>query len=194
MIVDSHQHYWKLDEGHWSWITPATGRMFADYLPADLAPHLREWGIDRTVVVQAAPNVEETHFMLRLADGDPSIAGVVGWLDLERDDFPRQFEAMRRYPKFVGIRPMIQDLPSGMVPEKEGEPWSADAIRPYAEHVLNVFGPKRVMFGSDWPVCLYAATYEDVFRLARSLTGALDEEARNDVFARNAIRFYKLAL
>ncbi|WP_017973317.1 amidohydrolase family protein [Actinopolyspora halophila] len=68
---------------------------------------------------------------------------------------------------------------------------SAD-IRPYAEVALESFGPERVIFGSDWPVCLLAAGYEQVVTLAEELTGHLTTDERNRIFARTAERVYQL--
>ncbi|CAL99845.1 L-fuconolactonase [Saccharopolyspora erythraea NRRL 2338] len=82
---------------------------------------------------------------------------------------------------------------SGLVTEDD---WSAqpDAgrLRPYAEVVLDAFGPARVMFGSDWPVCLLAAEYGEVFRLAWELTSGLGDAARQAVFDTTARQVYEL--
>lgn len=82
---------------------------------------------------------------------------------------------------------------SGMVTEADPENWDVKRLRPYADHVLEHFGPDRVMFGSDWPVCLLAASYGEVLRTARTLvTGRLGAAAEPAVFGRNAARFYRL--
>ena len=110
MRIDAHQHYWKLSRGDYGWLTPDMGVLYRDYLPADLEPILERHKIDRTVLVQAAPTVAETDFMLSLAAKHDSIGGVVGWLDMADRDFPRLFEQYRQEPAFVGIRPMLHDL------------------------------------------------------------------------------------
>src|SRR5690242_18041417 len=110
MIVDAHQHFWRIERGDYGWLTPALGPLHRDYLPADLAPVLRRTGVNRTVLVQAAPTDEETAFLLDLAADTPFVAGVVGWIDFERPDFGRALGSLARRPKFVGVRPMIQDL------------------------------------------------------------------------------------
>ncbi|GAA2300079.1 amidohydrolase family protein [Streptomyces kunmingensis] len=75
---------------------------------------------------------------------------------------------------------------SGLVTEADRATWTVDALRPYSETVLDAFGPGRVMFGSDWPVCTLAVTYEQVIDVARELVGGSDE----DVFAGTARRVY----
>lgn len=79
---------------------------------------------------------------------------------------------------------------SGLVTEADWEAWRPQQILPYARHVLDAFGPGRVMFGSDWPVCTLAAGYEDVVALAESATGQLTEAERAAVFGGTAGRVY----
>ncbi|GGN55274.1 amidohydrolase [Streptomyces kronopolitis] len=79
---------------------------------------------------------------------------------------------------------------SGLVTEADWEAWRPQQILPYARHVLDAFGPGRVMFGSDWPVCTLAAGYEDVVALAESATGQLTGAERAAVFGGTAGRVY----
>jgi L-fuconolactonase len=82
---------------------------------------------------------------------------------------------------------------SGMVTEADHHHWTIDQLLPYAEHVMKEFRAERVMFGSDWPVCLLAATYEQAYSVARSLVvRSLGEGAIQAVFGDNAARFYQL--
>ena len=81
---------------------------------------------------------------------------------------------------------------SGLVTEADWQAWSLDDLRPYAEHALTVFGPKRVMFGSDWPVCTLAASYSRVVDTAEELLGALTDAERSMVFGGTATSFYRL--
>lgn len=277
MRIDSHQHYWKPARGDYRWMTPPGTVLHRDYLPADLRPSLKRHRIEKTVLVQAAQTVAETEFLLELAAADESIAGVVGWLDMEAPDFNVQFELFRCNPKFIGLRPMLQDLEddrwilrpavvealhhvaradfpfefltysrhlpfvlevldavpglravidhvskpeirtgkldpwreliakaarhpnlfcklSGMVTEADHQLWSAEDLRPYVEHVVDCFGFDRVMFGSDWPVCLLAASYDQVIdALNEILAATLDQAHEGKLFGLNAARFYKLA-
>jgi L-fuconolactonase len=78
---------------------------------------------------------------------------------------------------------------SGMVTEADLASWTIDDLRPYAATVLDAFGPDRLMFGSDWPVCTLAAAYGDVLDTARRLTG-LSDHAR--IFGATATRVYDL--
>ena len=81
---------------------------------------------------------------------------------------------------------------SGLVTEADWKAWQVGDLRRYVEHVLEVFGPGRLMFGSDWPVCELAASYEVVLDTAVSLTGALSDAERLDVFEHTARKVYSL--
>jgi L-fuconolactonase len=81
---------------------------------------------------------------------------------------------------------------SGMVTEADPGGWSVADLRPFAEVVLDAFGPARVMFGSDWPVCLLAASYTEVVEAADALTVGLSAAERDAVFAGTAARAYRL--
>ncbi|MEU7854081.1 amidohydrolase family protein [Nonomuraea sp. NPDC049141] len=81
---------------------------------------------------------------------------------------------------------------SGMVTEADWASWRVADLRPYAETVLAAFGPERVMFGSDWPVCLLAADYERVVSAADELCAGLSAGERADVFGGTARRAYRL--
>ena len=276
MRIDSHQHFWKLDRGDYRWMSPALTKLYKDYLPTELLPQLAKHRIDRTIVVQAADTVEETEFLLQLAAENDFIAGVVGWLDLESPEFARQFDHFRRNPKFLGLRPMLQDLPddawitrpsvlrslriiaeadfpfdflthprhlpyvlealdkvgpmrgvidhlskpeikqhvlepwkdllkqtaqhesmycklSGMITEADHDHWIAEDLRPYVNHAVDCFGWDRVIFGSDWPVCLLAGSYDQVVDGLREVLGTrMDAAAERKVFGLNAMTFYKL--
>ena len=81
---------------------------------------------------------------------------------------------------------------SGMVTEADWDAWSVADLRPYAETVLNAFGADRVMFGSDWPVCLLAASYDAVLAAAEELTAQLSDAERAEIFGGTAHRSYTL--
>lgn len=277
MIVDAHQHFWKIDRRDYHWLSPSMTPLYRDYLPADLGPTLRRAGVARTVVVQAAPTVAETAFLLQVAAETEFVAGVVGWLDFEDPHFGASLAAFERHPKFVGVRPMIQDLDddawmlrpavmaalarvadsglafdfltfprhldnvrrvlerlphlrgvidhaskppiatgafspwceqlrgvaalpnvscklSGLVTEAKRGEWAPADLAPFIRHAVEVFGPKRVMFGSDWPVCLLAASYAEVLNALRTVVDPfLGVSEMDDVFGGNAVRFYRLA-
>jgi L-fuconolactonase len=81
---------------------------------------------------------------------------------------------------------------SGMVTEAGRPGWTVAGLRPYAEVILDAFGPSRVMFGSDWPVCLLAASYAEVVSAAQELAAGLDQDEQADVFGGTAARVYRL--
>ncbi|MGV9241072.1 amidohydrolase family protein [Streptomyces nigra] len=78
---------------------------------------------------------------------------------------------------------------SGMVTEADHARWTVEDLRPYADTVLEAFGPARLMYGSDWPVCTLAASYGQVLDAARALTGPADH---TQIFERTAVRVYGL--
>jgi L-fuconolactonase len=276
MIVDSHHHFWRVDRGDYHWMSPVLGVLHRDYLPDDLRPIIRRAGVDGTIVVQAAQTEAETDFMLALAAECDFVLGVVGWLDFEDGEFPRKLEALMQRPKFVGLRPMLQDIQddayilrpavlenlrrvasfdlpfefltyprhlphviraldktpnlravvdhvskpriadqktdgwaqdmariaehdkvwcklSGMVTEANHTAWRPADLKPFVQHVFDTFGEDRVMFGSDWPVCLLAASYAEVLNALRTiLDNQLSDDGMAMVFGGNAIQFYKL--
>jgi L-fuconolactonase len=109
--VDAHQHFWRLSRGDYGWLTPDLEVLYRDFEPADLLPWMEGAGVGRTVVVQAAPSVAETRFLLELADATEWIAGVVGWIDMASGSAAETLEALSTHRALRGIRPMIQDIP-----------------------------------------------------------------------------------
>jgi L-fuconolactonase len=276
MRVDSHQHYWKVGRGDYHWMSPSMPALYRDFLPNDLLPMLREQRIDKTIVVQAAHTLAETEFLLALAANEDSIAGVVGWLELDSVSFPEQFDTYRKRSKFAGIRPMLQDIAeddwilrprvleslqviaeshfpidllvysrhlphilkmlevvptlravvdhlakpdihagimdpwksllrelaqhqnlhcklSGMITEANIKNWKANDFRPYVDHALECFGVDRLMYGSDWPVCLLAGSYAQTVNLVQELLGVSESDPGSiKIFGTTAIRFYGL--
>ncbi|MGB8475652.1 MAG: amidohydrolase family protein [Candidatus Acidiferrum sp.] len=81
---------------------------------------------------------------------------------------------------------------SGMVTEADWQHWKCDDMRPYLDVVFEAFGPERLMFGSDWPVCLLAASYRQVKELVEGYVKALATSQKENIFGGNAIRFYGL--
>ena len=109
--IDAHQHLWQIARGDYGWLTPALGPIHRDFTPDDLAPLLARHGIDRTILVQAAPTEAETRYLLAIAQRTPLIAGVVGWADFDAPDAPTRIAALAADPLLVGLRPMVQDIP-----------------------------------------------------------------------------------
>lgn len=272
--IDSHQHFWRLGRGDYDWMSPALAPIYRDFEPADLKHLLEIHRVQKTVVVQAAATVAETEFLLQLADEHDWIAGVVGWVDMESPGVIAVLERLRAHPKFVGVRPMIQDIPdtawmlcSGLTPaiewleEKQlafdalvkpahltnlielltryptlkavidhgGKPnirerrfdgWAEDIallakntravcklsgllieapdnagaveLSPYIDHLLQCFGPERLMWGSDWPVLNLVSDYDRWISLCEQALAPLPEPDRGKIWRDNAIAFYNL--
>jgi L-fuconolactonase len=83
---------------------------------------------------------------------------------------------------------------SGMVTEADWRQWKPADLKPYVETALEAFGPERCMFGSDWPVCELAASYEQVFAALNETVGALSESEKHMILGETARRFYRLKL
>ncbi|WP_406398129.1 amidohydrolase family protein [Streptomyces sp. NBC_00879] len=104
----------------------------------------------------------------------------------------RELEPWAGEVRALAARPNAVCKLSGMVTEAAWSTWSTPDLRPYAETVLEAFGPDRLMFGSDWPVCRLAASYAEVVAAARALTHRLSEGERTAVFEGTARRVYGL--
>jgi L-fuconolactonase len=91
----------------------------------------------------------------------------------------------------LAARPNVACKLSGLVTEA-GPGWTADRIAPFTDRLLDCFGPGRLMFGSDWPVCTLAAGYHEVTDLARTVLGALSPAEQAAVFHGNAVTAYRL--
>lgn len=275
MRIDAHQHFWALERGDYGWLTPELTSIYRDFEPADLMPLLKASAINGTVLVQAAPTVEETDYILALAAEHDFIKGVVGWVDFDDPGAAEAVKAIATQSKLVGLRPMIQDIEqddwvlgahlapvfeamiacdlvfdaltlprhlvhlltvlerhptlrtvvdhgskphietgeiaqwadditqiamqtsasvklSGLVTEA-GAAWSVETLKPYVDHLLEVFGCERVLWGSDWPVCTLASTYERWVQATDILLAGLSSTDRELVLGRNAHQLYKLS-
>ena len=172
MRIDSHQHFWKASRGDYHWMSPAVQVLCHDYLPEDLRPLLAKAGIDKTVLVQAAQTTGETDFLLNLAESSNFIAGVVGWLDLDSPAFPRQFERYRVNPRFIGLRPMLQDIAD--------DRW---IVRP------RVIDALRLVANSDFPFEFLTYTRHlphvlEALELAPGLRAVVDHVSKPEIKAR----------
>ncbi|MFB7918987.1 amidohydrolase family protein [Streptomyces sp. NPDC056061] len=128
--------------------------------------------------LRAAGLLPQLTFVLDHA-GKPAIAAG------EREPWEAELRALAALPNTVCKL-------SGLVTEADWHAWSIDDLRPYTRVVLDAFGPGRVMFGSDWPVCTVAASYQQVVGTAQQLTEDLTDEERSSVFATTARRIYGL--
>ena len=265
-MIDSHQHFWQVGRFDYPWMS---GDLCRDYLPADLAPILKQSQITQTVLVQASNSIAESDWLLELADTNDFIAGVVGWVDLTN------LNELSTHPKFKGVRHLVESEPnddwliqpsvlsglqklsahglsydllvhtrhlkhiplvaetcpdlklvidhlakpaiasneikewsrafkplarypniycklSGLVTEANWNSWRVDDLRPYVDCALEFFGPDRMMFGSDYPVCLLAATYDRVLDSFFEILKYLSDTDREKIFSTNAAKFYRL--
>jgi L-fuconolactonase len=271
-MIDAHQHFWRIARGDYGWLTPERGAIYRDFMPDDLSPVLARHGITGTILVQAAPTVAETRFLLDIAQATPFVHGVVGWVDFEAADAPAQIATLAADPLLVGLRPMVQDIAddgwllrlslrpaldamaahglvfdalvlprhlprlarfiarypdlavvvdhgakplirdrarepwathlaeiakaphvmcklSGLVTEAAAD-WQASDIAPYAAHLLEAFGPQRVVFGSDWPVVNLDGGYDRWRETALGFVQQFDPAERAAILGDNARRRY----
>lgn len=108
MRIDSHQHFWKYHPVKDAWISDEMKVIQRDFLPADLLPLLQENHIDGCVAVQADQSEEETLFLLQLAKENDFIKGVVGWVDLRRENLESRLEYFSQFNKLKGFRHIVQ--------------------------------------------------------------------------------------
>lgn len=124
------------------------------------------------------PQVQDCRFVLDHA-GKPAIAS----------GRRQPWEALLRH---LAAFPNVACKLSGLVTEADWNLWSPGDIRPYTDVVLAVFGPRRVMFGSDWPVCELVTGYREVLALAQELCAGLSEAESAAVFGDTAADWYRL--
>ena len=273
-VIDAHQHFWRVARGDYGWLTPALAPLYRDFMPADLAPILARHGVERTILVQAAPTVAETEFLLAIADATPWVAGVVGWVDFAARDAVEMIARLAAHPRLVGVRPMVQDIAdddwlldpafapvfralaghrlvfdalvlprhlprvariverhpqlavvidhaakppiregargldpwrhdlaalagapnvmcklSGLVTEAASD-WTLEALSPYVEHVLDVFSPRAIVWGSDWPVVELGGGYDRWRAATLALLAGVAADDRDAILGGNAARIY----
>jgi L-fuconolactonase len=111
MRIDAHQHFWIYDPREYGWIDESMASIRRDFLPAHLKPELQNNGFHGSVLVQARQTLEETRWLLELADKNPSILGVVGWVDLRSAHLRAELQSFSGNPRLVGIRHIVQSEP-----------------------------------------------------------------------------------
>ncbi|RYD22650.1 MAG: amidohydrolase [Verrucomicrobiaceae bacterium] len=275
-MIDSHHHLWNYSPEEYPWIPPGSP-LAKDHLIAELIDATDAAGVDATVVVQARQVLEESDWLLSLADSTDRIAGVVGWVPLADKNVDEPLALLAARPKFKGVRHVLQDEPdsyflrddfhrglsllpglglrydlllfqrqlpvaiqlvdrqpdlgiivdhiakpeirkgeidpawkagmielakrenilgvkiSGMVTEMLDPGIDEPTLRAYFEETLAIFGTDRVMFGTDWPVCLLRIeSYEAWSEMVRDLISELSAGERRGLLDGNAIRAYGL--
>jgi L-fuconolactonase len=127
----------------------------------------------------------------RIAEACPELALVIDHLAKppiaknEIDEWSEGFKPLASYPN-------INCKLSGLVTEANWTSWQTDDLRPYVEFALESFGPERLMFGSDYPVCLLASSYERVLESFQEILKSLNDDEREKIFSRNAARVYRV--
>ena len=107
--IDAHQHFWHYDPAKHVWMSEAMGVLKKDYLPTDLAPHLKNCALTGCVAVQANQAEEENAFLLSLAEKHDFIKGIVGWVDLQSDGVGERLAYYKQFEKIKGFRHVIHD-------------------------------------------------------------------------------------
>jgi L-fuconolactonase len=126
--IDAHQHFWNPARGDYGWMPKDNATLFRTYGPADLAPQIKQAGIDKTILVQAAATVEETEYMLGIADATEFVGGIVGWINFEQPSHLHHLKRLAEHPKFLGVRPMIQDISDDDWMLRDDVQWAYEAL------------------------------------------------------------------
>jgi len=117
MRIDSHQHFWRYNPQEYGWIDESMSALRRDFLPEDLEPELTRTGFDCSIAVQARQTLEETRWLLGLAEGRRAIAGVIGWVDLRSPALKAQLEEFAANPRLLGVRHIVQSEPDDFLLE-----------------------------------------------------------------------------
>jgi L-fuconolactonase len=130
-------------------------------------------------------------YVPQIADRCPDLALVIDHLakpPIARNEINEWSEALALVAKFPNIHCKL----SGLVTEANWTTWQPDDLRPFVNRALELFGADRMMFGSDYPVCLLAASYNRVLEAFQEILKDLSETDREKIFSKNAARFYRL--
>ena len=110
MYIDSHQHFWKISRGDYSWMSPHNKTLYRDFNSADLLPLIKKKNISQTIIVQAAATTTETEFILKIAENNSFVSGVVGWVDFNKSNVIYDIDKLSQNKYLKGFRPMIHDI------------------------------------------------------------------------------------
>ncbi len=112
MRIDAHQHFWRYTTGEYGWIDDSMAALRRDFLPAEARREMDSAALDACVAVQARQTLEETRWLLQLADANPFVAGVIGWVDLQASDVEEQLAQFAgSHSRLVGVRHIVQSEP-----------------------------------------------------------------------------------
>ena len=112
MKIDGHQHFWRYDAKEYGWIGEEMKALRRDFLPEHLKKEIETAGIDGVVSVQARQIVDETRWLLDMAEENEFIKGVVGWVELALRGVGKELERFASHPKLKGVRHVLQDEPA----------------------------------------------------------------------------------
>ncbi|WP_434426373.1 amidohydrolase family protein [Nannocystis pusilla] len=273
--LDTHVHLWRFVASEHPWMTPAMDMLKRDFLAEQLQAHLHENHVRGAIAVQARSSLDETRWLLGLAERHSFIAGVVGWVPLTAPDLARHLDALAPHPALLGVRHVGVDDPddelllrpdfdrgiaalakydlaydiiirerhlpqalklvdrhprqtfvldhmarpeisrepsapwqshlrllaerpnvycklSGLTTGADWQRWDTEDLRPYTDLVLEAFGPRRLMFGSDWPMCLLSCEYRKWTETVQALTAALSPDERAWLWCQTAQHAYRV--
>lgn len=276
-MLDTHHHLWSYSADEYPWIQANTP-LAQNQLLAELEEATSAAGVTGTIAVQARQTIEESTFLLKIADQSELIRGIVGWLPLVSKKVEEDLEHFSDHPKFVGIRHVLQDEPDeyflrndfhrglsklpahdlrydillyqhqipvatklvdrqpelGMIIDHIAKPKAQNGriesewrggmkelakrenilgvkfsglatefserdeidpttIRAYFEETLEIFGAERVMFGTDWPVCLLRLdSYHEWSDTVIGLTSSLSSDEIDLILHKNGETAYQL--
>ena len=276
-MLDSHHHLWNYDPDQYPWIPPGSALAKSHLIP-ELIAATEAAGVEGTVVVQARQTLEESDWLLSLADDCARIKAVVGWVPLADPGVGQHLERLSHHRRFKAVRHVVQDEPddqfilgadfnrgiellqdyglvydilifqkhlpptlqfvdrhpnqpfvvdhiakpeihngrieadwkkgmkalaerehvvavkiSGMVTEVRDEEIDPATLKHYFEETLEMFGPERVCFGTDWPVCLLRIdSYQEWAETMRGYVAELSEDERTAILSGTCSKAYRL--
>jgi L-fuconolactonase len=113
--IDAHHHLWHYSATEYGWIDESMERLRRDFLPAELSVLCAAAKVDATIAVQARQTLEETDWLLSLAEQSALIRGVVGWADIAAENFPHVLDELCARPLLKGLRHIVQGEPDGFL-------------------------------------------------------------------------------
>ncbi len=274
MKLDAHQHFWIYSKARDLWIEDGMEILMRNFMPGDIARGMKVNETEGCIAVQSETSEAGNAFLLHLAETEPAIKGIVGWVDLcssqitenleywstfslirgfrhvlegqdasfmlepsfnkgisalaefgftydlliSQEQMPGAYTLVERHddvsfildhlgkPRIreggykdwekairkLASRPNLYCKLSGLVTEADLQSWKPADFKRYVDCVLEVFTPQRLVFGSDWPVCLLAATYDRVYELTQELLSDCSLNEKDDIMGKNALHFYRI--
>ncbi len=274
-IIDTHHHFWNYNPVEFDWIDDEMAVIRTSFLPDDLRKTLAGTKVNGVVTVQARQCIEETDWLLSMAEDNAFMKGIVGWLPLSSPEIQSTLEKYQNNSWLKGVRHVVQGEPdpefilgkqfnegisclkdfnlvydilvfeyqlantikfvdlhpnqqfildhiakprisknifqpwkdlitelakrpnvcckvSGMVTEADYNLWTEEQLEPYFDVIFEAFGPERLMFGSDWPVCLVASNYKNWIDLVDRVMEGFSENEKELFWFKNAEQVYQL--